>query len=107
MALMTAATLASCNNGTPVQPEAFSVQLDDEDAWSLVDFSGEIIAKNAFDNSPSYVYNGTFVVKEEDGLYDTASPTPRKLSMTSRSYSSLISPPDTPSAYVPEQASCL
>ena len=34
-----------------------------------MDFGGEIIAKNAFDNTPSYVYNGTFVVKEEDGLY--------------------------------------
>lgn len=78
MALMTAATLASCNNGTPVQPEAFSVQLDDEDAWSLVDFSGEIIAKNAFDNSPSYVYNGTFVVKEEDGLYVHSISDPKK-----------------------------
>lgn len=69
MVLMTATTLASCNNSTSAQPEAVPVQLDDEESWSLVDFSGEIIAKNAFDNTPSYVYNGTFVVKEEDGLY--------------------------------------
>lgn len=69
MVLMTATTLASCNNSTSAQPEAVPVQLDDEESWSLVDFGGEIIAKNAFDNTPSYVYNGTFVVKEEDGLY--------------------------------------
>ncbi len=78
MALTIATTLVSCNNGTTVQPEAFPVQLDDEDAWSLVDFSGEIIAKNAFDSSPSYVYNGTFVVKEEDGLYVHSISEPKK-----------------------------
>ncbi len=78
LALTIATTLASCNNGTTVQPEAFPVQLDDEDSWSLVDFSGEIIAKNAFDNSPSCVYNGTFVVKEDDGLYVHSTSEPEK-----------------------------
>lgn len=78
LALTIATTLASCNNSTTVQPEAIPVQLDDEESWSLVDFSGDIIAKNAFDNSPSYVYNGAFVVKEEDGLYVHSISDPKK-----------------------------
>lgn len=73
-----AATLASCNDSISARPEAIPVQLDDEESWSLMDFSGDIIAKNAFDNCPSYVYNGTFVVKEDDGLYVHSVSDPKK-----------------------------
>lgn len=107
MVLMTATTLASCNNSTSAQPEAVPVQLDDEESWSLVDFGGEIIAKNAFDNTPSYVYNGTFVVKEEDGLYVHHISDPKRHSIPNHSYNSPISLRDMPSACAPERASCL
>lgn len=75
---MIATSLTSCNDSTLKQPDAIPVQLDDEDSWSLVDLDGEVIAKNAFDNAPSYVYNGTFVVTEEDGLYVHSISNPKK-----------------------------
>lgn len=71
-------SLASCNGSISARPEAIPIQLDDEDSWSLVDLDGDIIAKNAFDNCPSYVYNGAFVVKEEDGLYVHSISDPKK-----------------------------
>ena len=74
---LAAASLASCNGNSVSTPEAIPVQLDDEDSWSLVDFGGEVIAKNAFDNPPSYVYNGHFVAEDEDGgmyVYSLSNP---------------------------------
>ncbi len=74
---LAAASLASCNGNSVSTPEAIPVQLDDEDSWSLVDFGGEVIAKNAFDNPPSYAYNGRFVAEDEDGgmyVYSLSNP---------------------------------
>lgn len=73
-----AATLASCNGNSVIYPDAIPVQLDDEKSWSLMDFDGDVIAKNHFDDAPSYAYNGAFVVKEEDGIYVHSISSPKK-----------------------------
>ncbi len=75
---LAAATLASCNGNSVTYPDAIPVQLDDEDTWSLVDFDGEIIAKNVFDNAPGYAYNGNFVAEDEDGMYVYSLSKPKK-----------------------------
>ena len=55
------------------------VQLEGTEKWSILDVnSGEVIAKNAFDNAPSPIVAGMFYVRNSEGsydFYDVAAPT--------------------------------
>lgn len=55
------------------------VQLTGSEKWSILDVnSGEVIAKDAFDNAPSPIVAGMFYVMNADGsydYYDVAAPT--------------------------------
>ena len=47
------------------------VQLVGSEKWSILDVnSGEVVAKDAFDNAPSPVVNGMFYVMNGEGSYD-------------------------------------
>ena len=47
------------------------VQLLSSEKWSILDVnSGEVVAKDAFDNAPSPVVNGMFYVMNGEGSYD-------------------------------------
>ena len=55
------------------------VQLVGSEKWSIIDVnSGEVVAKDAFDNAPSPIVAGMFYVMNSDGsydYYDVAAPT--------------------------------
>lgn len=63
--LTIAVSCVSCSNKSNASIEGIPVQLEDEKAWSIVSPDGEILVKNAFEASPSFVYNGRFVVYEK------------------------------------------
>lgn len=67
--LTIAVSCVSCSDKSNASIEGIPVQLEDEKAWSIVSPDGEILVKNAFEASPSFVYNGRFVVYEKDGFY--------------------------------------
>ena len=67
--LTIAVSCVSCSDKSNASIEGIPVQLEDAKAWSIVSPDGEILVKNAFEASPSFVYNGRFVVYEKDGFY--------------------------------------
>ena len=47
------------------------VQLVGSEKWSILDInSGQVVAKDAFDNAPSPIVNGMFYVMNSEGSYD-------------------------------------
>jgi len=70
LALLT--TACSGNDDTyQYKTQYLPIQLTGSEKWSMLDVnSGELIAKDAFDNAPSPVVAGMFYVKNDEGSYD-------------------------------------
>lgn len=79
---MVALLMTACGNDEATyqyKTQHLPVQLMGSEKWSILDVnSGEIVAKDAFDNAPSPVVAGMFYVMNDDGsydYYDVATPT--------------------------------
>lgn len=73
LAVLLAATLASCNSGDKyvVKLSYLPVQLKGSSKWSIVELeSGKIVAKDAFANSPSAVIDDMFFVADSTGRFN-------------------------------------
>lgn len=82
LAALAAMLLTACggNDATyQYKTQYLPVQLVGSEKWSILDVnSGEVIAKDAFDNAPSPVVDGMFYVMNSEGsydYYDVAAPT--------------------------------
>lgn len=66
------------------------VKLDGEDKWSILDTkSGEIVCENDFDNMPSMVKDGLFVVQNKRGDYEMYDVSDSKNAVSKGKYSQL------------------
>ncbi len=74
LAAIVALLMTACGgNDTTYQykTQYLPVQLVGSEKWSILDInSGEVVAKDAFDNAPSPVVDGMFYVKNNEGSYD-------------------------------------
>ena len=79
MIMMLASCSSSNETGYQYETRYLPVQLTGSDKWSILDVnSGEVVAKDAFDNAPSPIVSGMFYVMNSAGsydYYDIASPT--------------------------------
>ena len=74
LAALAALLMTACGgNETTYQykTQYLPVQLVGSEKWSILDVnSGEVVAKDAFDNAPSPVVAGMFYVMNNEGSYD-------------------------------------
>ena len=74
LAALAALLLSACNGNNATyqyKTQYLPVQLVGSEKWSILDVnSGEVVAKDAFDNAPSPIVAGMFYVMNNEGSYD-------------------------------------
>lgn len=70
LAVLVGCTLWSCSSDEKGKARYVPVILDGEEKWSILDTkTGDILCRNDFDDEPSFVEDGVFVVRSADGFY--------------------------------------
>lgn len=80
----------SCNSdNTENEVPYISFKENKDDRWGITDWEGNIIIENEFNNTPTYVKNGVFIVQNDENLYEmyTAEKNFRKIG---KEYKSII-----------------
>lgn len=80
----------SCNSdNTENEVPYISFKENKDDRWGITDWEGNIIIENEFNNTPTYVKNGAFIVQNDENLYEmyTAEKNFRKIG---KEYKSII-----------------
>ena len=80
----------SCNSdNTENEVPYISFKENKDDRWGITDWEGNIIIENEFNNTPTYVKNGVFIVHNDENLYEmyTAEKNFRKIG---KEYKSII-----------------
>lgn len=80
----------SCNSdNTENEVPYISFKENKDDRWGITDWEGNIIIENEFNNAPTYVKNGVFIVQNDENLYEmyTAEKNFRKIG---KEYKSII-----------------
>ena len=62
--------LVSCRQSYDMEVTHLPYKADSEERWGLIDWEGNVLIENEFEEKPSPVINGRFYVKNEDGLYE-------------------------------------
>lgn len=61
----------SCNSdNTENEVPYISFKENKDDRWGITDWEGNIIIENEFNNTPTYVKNGVFIVQNDENLYE-------------------------------------
>ena len=68
-ALLLGITLFSCS-GTSNEVEFLSYKMEGDERWGIIDFDGNVIISDEFEECPSIVKEGRFFVKNEEGQYE-------------------------------------
>ena len=61
---------ASCGNESENKVTHLPYQLEEDGRWGLIDWEGNPLIEEEFENRPSVVINGHFCVENSDGLYE-------------------------------------
>lgn len=80
----------SCNSyNTENEVPYIAFKENKDDRWGITDWEGNIIIENEFNNTPTYVKNGVFIVQNDENLYEmyTAEKNFRKIG---KEYKSII-----------------
>ena len=80
----------SCNSdNTENEVSYISFKENKDDRWGITDWEGNIIIENEFNNAPTYVKNGAFIVQNDENLYEMYT-AEKKFRKIGKEYKSII-----------------
>lgn len=80
----------SCNSdNTENEVPYISFKENKDDRWGITDWEGNIIIENEFNNTPTYVKNGVFIVQNDENLYEMYT-AEKKFRKIGKEYKSII-----------------
>lgn len=62
--------ITSCGGPSSSEIEAVPFKADEDDRWGIIDWEGNVIIEDEFDEAPSVVREGLFYIKNKDGEYE-------------------------------------
>lgn len=62
--------ITSCGGPSSSEIEAVPFKADEDDRWGIIDWEGNVIIEDEFDETPSVVREGLFYIKNKDGEYE-------------------------------------
>lgn len=69
-ALLLCIAFNSCSGSSNEEVDFLSYKMEGDERWGIIDFDGNIIISDEFEECPSIVKEGRFFVKNEEGKYE-------------------------------------